>query len=93
MITFVIVACIGVFWYFHPTHYTYHDRFVLGSTKAQIEARYGIFYNEGPRVCTYMIRDDTPDLVMGYDDSLWYEIYFEDGVAVKVNLRKGYLGG
>ena len=44
-------------------------------------------------MCTYMIRDDTPEWIMGYDNSLWYEIYFEDGVAVEVALRKGYLGG
>ena len=89
----LIAIGIGAFWYCHPTHFAYNDRFVLGSTKAQIKARYGTFYAEGTDVCTYMIRDDTPEWIMGYDNSLWYEIYFEDGVAVEVALRKGYIGG
>ena len=40
-----------------------------------------------------MIRDNTPEWIMSYDYSLWYEIYFENGVAVEVKLRKGYIGG
>ena len=40
-----------------------------------------------------MIRDNTPELIMSYDNSLWYKIYFEDGKAVRVNLREGYIGG
>lgn len=83
----------GVFWYYHPTHFTYNDRFILGSTKEQIKEKYGAFYHEGTQVCTYMIRDDTPELIMGYDNSLWYEIYFKDEIAVKVKLRKGIPGG
>ena len=30
---------------------------------------------------------------MSKDDSLWYDITFKDGVAVKVELREGYIGG
>ena len=41
----------------------------------------------------YQIRDNTPEFIMSYDNSLWYEIYFQDGVAVKVALREGYIGG
>ena len=89
----LLVIGVSTFWYFHPTHFAYNDRFVLGSTKAQIQERYGSFYSEGTKICTYMIRDDTPELIMGYDNSLWYEIYFENGIAVSVDLRKGYLGG
>lgn len=40
-----------------------------------------------------MIRENTPELIMSYDNSLWYEIYFENGVAVKVNLLEGWYGG
>ena len=89
----LLVIGVSTFWYFHPTYFAYNDRFVLGSTKAQIQERYGAFYSEGTKICTYMIRDDTPELIMGYDNSLWYEIYFENGIAVSVDLRKGYLGG
>ena len=89
----VLLLVVGAYWYFHPTHVSYNDRFVLGSTKAQIEEKYGVFYHDGANVCTYMIRDNTPEWIMGYDNSLWYEIYFEHGIAVEVKLRKGYLGG
>ena len=81
----LLVIGVSTFWYFHPTHFAYNDRFVLGSTKAQIQERYGAFYSEGTKICTYMIRDDTPELIMGYDNSLWYEIYFENGIAVNIN--------
>lgn len=40
-----------------------------------------------------MIRDNTSELIMSYDNSLWYEIYFENGVAAEVKLREGYVGG
>lgn len=94
-----IVISLGIFAYYHPTHYAYNDRFVIGNTREKIVKRYGEFdrvrtNEEGDITCgIYMIRDNTPELVMGYDDSLWYEIYFEDGIAVKVELREGYIGG
>ena len=89
----------GIFRYFHPTHISFNDRFILGNTTAEIVARYGEFdrtyKSESLRLvkAEYMIRDNTPELIMSYDNSLWYEIYFQDGVAVKVNLREGYIGG
>ena len=89
----LVAVASGIFWYYHPTHFAYNDRFVLGSTKEQIKERYGAFYSEGTKVCTYMIRDNTPELIMSYDNSLWYDIYFEDGMAVEVKLRKGIPGG
>ena len=95
----LLVLSIGIFHYYHPTHYAYNDRFVIGNTREKIVERYGKFDHiranqEGEITCgTYMIHDNTPELFMGYDDSLWYEIYFEDGVATKVKLREGYIGG
>ena len=95
----LIALCACVFRYYHPTHFLYNDRFIIGSSKAKIEAKYGAFYRTDRNVKgeisygVYMIRDNTPELVMGYDNSLWYEIYFEDGVAVEVRLREGYVGG
>ena len=99
IVILIIATFVGVFKYYHPTHFAYNDRFIIGNTQEKIEERYGKFNgtrtnNDG--VITwgvYMIRDNTPELIMGYDDSLWYEIYFEDGVAVRVELREGYIGG
>mgnify|MGYP002514538443 CR=1 FL=1 len=67
--------------------------------KEKLIEKYGEFYsthkNSDGEITrgTYMIRDNTPELIMGYDNSLWYEIYFEDGNAVRVHLREGYIGG
>ncbi len=92
----VLALAVGVFWYYHPTHFTFNDRFVIGSTVDEIVERYGEFYEEFPHLeenvftGIYRIRDDSsPSL----DNSLWYEIRFEDGVAVSVELREGYIGG
>ena len=98
-IVLLAVASICIFRYYHPTHYAYNDRFVIGSTQEKIVRKYGEFYstrknNDGEITCgSYMIHDNTPELIMGYDDSLWYDIYFENGVAVEVKLRRGYIGG
>ena len=94
-----LLLCGGIFRYFHPTHITFNDRFVLGNTANAITERYGEFdrtyENKSLSLvkAEYMIRDNTPELIMSYDNSLWYEIYFQDGVAVKVNLREGTVGG
>ena len=105
----IIVACIcavvvlvlskGIYWHYHPTHYKFNDRFIIGSTEGKIVDKYGAFsnshHNEAGEITygTYMIRDNTPELIMSYDNSLWYEIYFENGIAVKVRLQEGLLGG
>ena len=83
----------GMFWYYHPTHYQFNDRFIIGRTKQDIIEKYAEPYSSGESSMTYKIRDNTPEWVMSYDDSLWYEIYFHDGIAEYVKLREGYLGG
>ncbi len=94
-----VITLVCVFKYYHPTYFSYNDRFIIGNTQANIEEKYGKFYhidknNDGEIIRgVYMIRDNTPELIMGYDDSLWYEIYFEESRAVKVKLRDGYEGG
>lgn len=99
LITFVLVASAFVFYYYHPTHYSFNDKFVIGNTPENIETKYGEFYradkNKNGEIsyATYMIYDDTPDFFMGYDDSLWYDIYFENGTAIEVELREGYPAG
>ena len=95
----IVVVSICVFKYYHPTHFAYNDRFIIGNTQEKIIEKYGEFYsthkNSDGEITygVYMIRDNTPEWIMSYDNSLWYEIYFEDGIAVKVKLREGYIGG
>lgn len=95
----VLLVSGGIFWSHHPTHYAYNDRFILGNVKDEIVGRYGEFsreYKDKSNTLVkaeYQIRDNTPEFIMSYDNSLWYEIYFQDGVAVKVALREGYIGG
>lgn len=95
----ILLTFICVFKYYHPTHFAYNDRFIIGNTEEKIIEKYGEFYyshtnNDGEISCgVYMIHDNTPELVMSYDDSLFYEIYFEGGVAVEVRLQEGRTGG
>ena len=95
----VLALTVGVYWYFHPTHYKFNDRAILGSTEGEILAKYDAFSKEARdadgniQYAAYQLRENTPELIMSYDNSLWYEIYFENGVAVKVRLQKGWYGG
>jgi hypothetical protein len=95
----VIALLIGTFWYFHPTHYKFNDQFILGSSQEEITQKYGDFFQTGHNdrgeltQGSYLIRSDTPEWIMGYDNSLWYDIYFQDGIAVEVQLREGWPGG
>ena len=95
----LLVLSIGIFHYYHPTHYKFNDCFIIGKTEEDIVERYGEFTksrrNESGEITygTYMIRDNTPELIMSYDNSLWYEVYFENGIAVKVRLQEGRRGG
>lgn len=95
----IVVTSVILFNHTYPTHYPYKDREIIGSTPEEIEAKYGEFWavrcNEEnvPTFAEYMIRENTPDLIMSKDDSLWYHIYFKDGVAVSVRLQKGRPGG
>ena len=95
----IALLCGGCLRYFRPTHLFFSDRFILGNTASAIAERYGEFdriyeYETSALVkAEYMIRDNTPELIMSYDNSLWYEICFQDGIAVQVDLREGYPGG
>jgi len=94
-----LALAVGIWAYYHPTHYRFNDRVILGRTEEEIVERYGVFSksqrSETGEILygTYMIRDNTPELIMGYDNSLWYEVYFKDGVAAEVRLQEGWYGG
>ena len=95
----LLVLSIGIFHYYHPTHYKFNDCFIIGKTEEDIVERYGEFTkscrNESGEITygTYMIRDNTPELIMSYDNSLWYEVYFENGIAKEIRLQEGWYGG
>ncbi len=89
----IVAVLIGIFWYVHPTHYSFNDRFIIGNTQDRIIEKYGEPYSVGADTITYMIQDNTPEMIMSYDNSLWYVIVFENGTAKEVYLRKGYIGG
>ncbi len=95
----IVVTAVSLFEYTYPTYYPYKDREIIGSTPEEIEEKYGEFWalyrdeENAPTFAKYMIRDNTPDLIMSKDDSLWYHIYFKDGVAVEVKLQEGWPGG
>ena len=94
----IVVTSVILFNHTYPTHYPYKDREIIGSTPEEIEAKYGEFWalyrNEEnvPTFAEYMICEDATDF-LGNDESLWYHIYFKDGVAVSVRLQKGRPGG
>ena len=98
-IIIVFALSIGVFWYYHPTHYKFNDRFIIGNTEEKIVDKYGAFSKSRTndageiRYGAYMIRDNTPELIISYDDSLWYEIYFKNGIATEVRIQEGWYGG
>ncbi len=89
----LLVVTISLFKYYHPTHYSFNDRYVIGKTRQEIIDRYGEPYQSWECCARYMIRDNTPEWYLSYDDSLWYEIVFENDVAVEVYLDEGYEGG
>ena len=95
----LLSALTAIFFYYHPTHYKYNDRFVIGNTADKITEKYGKFSQvqrseDGELTCgIYMIWDNTPEMIMSYDNSLWYEIYFQDRIAVSIKLQEGRRGG
>jgi hypothetical protein len=82
----VFIVVVGSFWYCHPTHYRYNDRFIIGSTIEQIEEKYGEMYRwynpdeELEPIGLYHVKK------VNYDLHRFYEIFFENGIAVKVEL-------
>lgn len=94
----IVVTAVSLFKFNYPTHYPYKDREIIGCTPEEIKEKYGEFWalyrNEEnvPTSAEYMIREDYMDF-LGNDESLWYHIYFKDGVAVSVRLQKGRPGG
>lgn len=91
----VLVLLIGVYWCFHPTHYKFNDRFIIGNTKENIIEKYGEFdyskYNENGN-CLYAeyvaSNYNHPKYLTGFIRK-WYVIKFENDIATNVEIREG----
>ncbi len=101
LITVVMIGFfIAWFWYYHPTHYRYNDRFVIGNSINAITERYGefdkIFYkHESENEIShggYIVKPPEVGL-WGTDPEKYYMIKFEDGKAVSVSIEEGGWGG
>lgn len=89
------ITFIGVYWYNHPTHYLYEDRWIIGKSAVQIRERYGEFDKEfGSSSKGYCVKPSRTDW---WGDATWpeyYMIYFdENGKAYEVDVVVGGWGG
>ena len=95
----IVVTTVSLFKFNYPTYYPYKDREIIGCTPEEIKEKYGEFWSQSMddsgtvTFAKYMIQENTPEWIMSYDNSIWYHIYFEDGVAVRVKLQEGHPGG
>ena len=94
-ILIVLILSIGIYWYFHPTHYKFNDRFIIGNTKENIIEKYGEFdyskYDESGIYlrAEYVASDyNQPTYLYGFTRK-WYVIEFENDVATNVEIREG----
>lgn len=95
----VLVITVGIYWYYHPTHYKFNDRFIIGNTEENIVEKYGEFaYREhgengvtlyGEYVASHY---EHPTYVHGFSRK-WYVIEFENGIATKIEIREGTYKG
>lgn len=88
------IAFFSVYWYNHPTHYLFEDRWIIGKDANQIKQRYGEFDKEfGGSSKGYCVKPE----IVGYFGTTWpeyYMIYFdENGDAYKVEIVEGGWGG
>ncbi len=95
----VLVLSIGLFWYFHPTHYKFNDRFIIGNTEEKIVEKYGEFVytkedENGELIYgEYVASDDNvPKYTQGFSRK-WFVVEFEEGIAVDTSIRSGIYGG
>ena len=91
----VLVLSIGVYWCFHPTHYKFNDRFIIGNSKDNIIEKYGEFdYSKYDESGNYLYAEYvashynypkyTPGLIRKR-----YIIEFENDIATNVEIREG----
>ena len=95
VIIILVIALISFYWYNHPTHYLYEDRWIIGKKADQIEQRYGEFDKHfGSSSKGYCVKKSATDW---WGDATWpeyYMIYFDENEkAYKVEIVVGGWGG
>ena len=90
----------GVFWYYHPTHYKYNDRFIIGSSIEEITSEYGdfdkIFYTDSSNSTIsgagYLVQQEKQGY-LGTSPEKYYMIVFDStGKAISVSIGAGWGG-
>lgn len=96
----VLTAAVSAYAYRHPTHWRFNDSRIIGTTLDSITEAYGKYDRCIGKIggehftVAYMVRANTPEILFdGYDNSRWYCIHFEDGIAQKVYIMDGWIGG
>lgn len=94
----IVMGIGGTYWFYHPTHYRYNDRLVIGKTAAQIEERYGDFdkvfyYENGELASAGYLTEPSKITYLGKTWPKYYFIKFQDGKAISVKIVEGGWGG
>ena len=89
------IGFIGIYWYNHPTHYLFEDRWIIGKDAVQIQERYGKYDKDLNTEKGYCVQPYRTDFFFG--EPVWakyYMIYFnENGNAYKVDVVEWAIGG
>ena len=51
----LLVLSIGIFHYYHPTHYKFNDRFIIGKTEEDMAMRLYTLLREAETLCDVLI--------------------------------------
>ncbi|HAO61409.1 MAG TPA: hypothetical protein DCQ90_05610 [Erysipelotrichaceae bacterium] len=99
MISLTSLIIIGLFWYSHPTHFKYNERFIVGKSAKQIVERYGefdkVFYRDEWTEISFAgyVTDRAKVGFLGTSWPKYYMIRFSEGKAVSVEIETGGWGG
>jgi hypothetical protein len=98
---FIVVSLFGgIFWYYHPTHYKYNDRFIIGSSIEEITSKYGdfdkVFYTDTSNTTLvsagYLVQQEKKGY-LGTSPEKYYMIVFDStGKAISVSIGGGWGG-
>ncbi len=98
---FIVVSLFGgIFWYYHPTHYKYNGRFIIGSSIEEITSEYGdfdkVFYTDSSNITIsgagYLVQQEKKGF-LGTSPEKYYMIVFDStGKAISVSIGGGWGG-
>lgn len=95
----ILIIVGGSYWFEHPTHFQYSDRFVMGNTIDAITAKYGafdkVFTSEANAIthAGYVIEEQKVG-PLGTTYEKYYWITFDlNGRAIRISIEDGGWGG